>query len=41
MKNKLVEEDQVRIIVWDVLPNLVERLQRMNAKIFVDLYDGL
>ena len=41
MKNKLAEEDQVRMIVWDVLPNLVERLQRMNPNKFANLYDGL
>ena len=41
MKNKLAEKDQVRMIVRNVLPNLVERLQMMNLKIFVDLYyDG-
>ena len=39
MKNKLAEKDQVRMIVWNVLPNLVERLQMMNPKIFIDLYD--
>ena len=41
MKNKLAEEDQVRMIVWDVLLNLVKRLQRMNPKTFADLYDIL
>ena len=41
MKNKLLEKDQVRMIVWDILPNLVERLQRMNSMTFMDLYDGL
>ena len=40
MKNKLVEKDQVRMIVRNVSPNLVERLQMMNPKIFVDLYDN-
>ena len=39
MKNKLAEKDQVRMIVRNVSPNLVERLQMMNAKTFVDLYD--
>ena len=39
IKNKLAEKDQVRMIVHNVLPNLVERLQMMNPKIFVDLYD--
>ena len=42
MKNKLVEKDQVRMVVRNVSPNLVERLQMMNSKSFVDLYnDGL
>ena len=39
MKNKLAEKDQVKMIVRNVSPNLVERLQMMNPKIFVDLYD--
>ena len=39
MKNKLAKKDQVRMIVRNVSPNLVERLQMMNPKIFVDLYD--
>ena len=39
MKNKLAEKDQVRMIVRNLSPNLVERLQIMNPKIFVDLYD--
>ena len=39
MKNKLAEKDQVRMIVRNVSPNLVEGLQRMNPKTFVDLYD--
>ena len=39
MKNKLAEKDQVRMIVRNVSPNLVERLQMMNPKSFVDLYD--
>ena len=38
-KNKLAEKDQVRMIVHNISPNLVERLQMMNPKIFVDLYD--
>ena len=39
IKNKLVEKDQVRMVVHNVSPNLVERLQIMNPKSFVDLYD--
>ena len=39
MKNKLAEKDQVRMIVRNVSPNLDERLQMMNPKTFVDLYD--
>ena len=39
MKNKLVEKDQVRMVVRNVLPNLVKRLQMMNPKTFMDLYD--
>ena len=39
MKNKLAEKDQVRMVVRNVSPNLVERLQMMNPKTFVDLYD--
>ena len=39
IKNKLVEKDQVRMIVHNVSPNLVERLQKMNPKTFMDLYD--
>ena len=39
MKNKLVEKDQVRIVVRNISSNLVERLQIMNPKSFVDLYD--
>ena len=39
MKNKLAEKDQVRIVVRNVSSNLVERLQMMNPKSFVDLYD--
>ena len=39
IKNKLAEKDQVRMIVRNVSPNLVERLQMMNYKTFVDLYD--
>ena len=42
IKNKLVEKDQVRMVVRNVSPNLVERLQIMNPKSFVNLYnDGL
>ena len=42
MKNKLAEKDQVRMIIRNISPNLVERLQMMNPKTFVDLYnDGL
>ena len=40
MKNKLAEKDQVRMIVHNASPNLVERLQMMNPKTFVDLYDN-
>ena len=39
MKNKLAEKDQVRMVVRNISPNLVERLQMMNSKSFVDLYD--
>ena len=39
MKNKLAEKDQVRMVVHNVSPNLVERLQMMNPKSFIDLYD--
>ena len=39
MKNKLVEKNQVRMVVHNISPNLVERLQMMNPKSFVDLYD--
>ena len=39
MKNNLAEKDQVRMVVRNVSPNLVERLQMMNPKSFVDLYD--
>ena len=42
MKNKLAEKDQVRMVVHNVSPNLVEGLHMMNPKSFVDLYnDGL
>ena len=41
MKNKLTEEDQVGMIIWNILPNLVKRLQRMNPKTFTNLYNGL
>ena len=39
MKNKLAEKDQVKMVVHNVSPNLVKRLQMMNPKSFVDLYD--
>ena len=39
MMNKLAEKDQVRMIVRNVSPNMVERLQMMNPKTFIDLYD--
>ena len=39
MKNKLAEKDQVRMVVRNVSPNLFERLQMMNPKLFIDLYD--
>ena len=39
IKNKLAEKDQVRMVVYNISPNLVERLQMMNPKSFVDLYD--
>ena len=39
MKNKLAKKDQMRMVVHNVSPNLVERLQMMNPKSFVDLYD--
>ena len=39
MKNKLAEKDQVRMVVCNVSPNLVERLQMMNPKSYVNLYD--
>ena len=41
MKDELTEEDEVRMNVWDILPNLVKRLQRMNPKTFTNLYNGL
>ena len=41
IKNKLIEEEQVEMIIWDILPNLVKRLQSMNPKTFTDLYNGL
>ena len=42
MKNKLAEKDQVRMVVRNVSPNLVKRLQMMNPKSFIDHYvDGL
>ena len=40
MKNKLAEKDQVRMVVRNVSPNLFERLQMMNPKSFIDLYNG-
>ena len=40
MKNKLAEKDQLRMIVRNMSPNLVERLQMMSLKTFVDLYDN-
>ena len=39
MKNKLAERDQLRMVVRNVSPNLIERLQMINPKSFVDLYD--
>ena len=39
MKNKLAEKDQVRMIVRNVSPNIVEMLQMMNPKTFVKLCD--
>ena len=39
IKNKLAEKDQVRMVVCNVSSNLVERLQMMNLKSFVYLYD--
>ena len=39
MKNKLAEKDQVRMVVCNVSPNLVKRLQMINPKSFVDLFD--
>ena len=41
MKDELTEEDELGMIVWDILPNLVKRLQRMNPKTFTNLYNGL
>ena len=38
IKNK-AEKNQVRMVVHNVSSNLVERLQMMNPKSFVDLYD--
>ena len=34
IKNKLAEKNQVRMIMQNVSPNLVERLQMMNPKTF-------
>ena len=39
IKNKLAEKEEVRMVVCNVSPNLVERLQIMNPKSFIDLYD--
>ena len=39
MKNKLAKKDQVRMVVHNVSPNLVERLQMIGPKSFVDLCD--
>ena len=39
IKNKLAEKDQVRMVVRNVSPNLVERLQMIIPKSFIDLYD--
>ena len=39
MKNKLAEKDQVRMIVRNISPNLLETLQMTNPKTPVDLYD--
>ena len=39
IKNKLAEKDQVRMIVRNVPSNLVKKLQMMNPKTFMDLYD--
>ena len=39
MKNKLAEKDQVMMIVCNESLNLVESLQIMNPKSFVNLYD--
>ena len=41
IKDELIEEDEVGMIIWDILPNLVKRLQRMNPKTFTNLYNGL
>ena len=41
MQNNLTEEDQVGMAIWDILPNLVKRLQGMNPKTFAGLYNGL
>ena len=29
------------MVIWDILPNLVKRLQEMNPKTFAGLYNGL
>ena len=41
MQNNLTKEDQVGMVIWDILPNLVKRLQEMNPKTFAGLYNGL
>ena len=41
LKNELTEEDEVGMIIWDILPNLVKRLQRMNPKTFTNLYNRM
>ena len=41
MQNNLTEEDQVGMVIWNILPNLVKRLQEMNPKTFAGLYNGL
>ena len=41
MQNNLIEEDHVGMVIWDILPNLVKRLQEMNPKTFAGLYNGL
>ena len=41
MQNNLLEEDHVGMVIWDILPNLVKRLQEMNPNTFTGLYNGL